>query len=311
MDPLSPSLQDVFNQVNDGIYFVDPDRNIRYWNQAAERITGFSAGQVVGQCCAANILMHVNDSGEHLCFGGCPLAHTLKDGQTRETQVYLHHASGYRVPVSVRVVPVRAEPAAPGEAGEITGAVEIFTENISLTTALARIEALQRAVLLDPLTGIGNRRMIQNRLEAVLVEWEKHHLPFGVLMVDIDHFKQVNDTHGHDIGDQALKMVTTSLTNGLRAYDYIGRWGGEEFLVLVGDVEEDGLRVIAERLRMLVERSIIFLDPANRQKDRSIAVTVSLGGALMRPGETLESLIKSADRNLYACKAAGRNRVII
>lgn len=311
MDPISPSLKDILEQISDGVYFVDPHRNILYWNQAAERITGYRSGQVVGQCCAANILMHVNNTGDQLCLRLCPLAHTLKDGQLRETQVYLHHADGHRVPVTVRVVPVRAEPAAPGEEGEITGAVEIFSENNSLTTALSRIETLQREVMLDPLTGIGNRRMIQSRLSAGLAEWEKHSQPFGVLMIDIDHFKQVNDTYGHDVGDRVLKMVTASLASGLRAYDYIGRWGGEEFLVLVANVDDAGLRGIAERLRMLVERSAIFLDHNDRRPERSVAVTVSLGGALMQPGETLDSLIKTADRNLYECKASGRNRVKI
>jgi diguanylate cyclase (GGDEF)-like protein len=255
--------------------------------------------------------MHVNDSGELLCFGGCPLAHSLKDGQTRESQVYLHHASGHRVPVAVRVVPIRAEADASGTAGEIIGAVEIFSENITLNSALARIEALQRIALLDPLTGIGNRRMILNRLDTVLEQWSKHNLTFGVLLIDIDHFKQVNDSYGHDIGDHVLKMVTSSLSYGLRSHDYIGRWGGEEFLAVVPEVSEPDLRAIAERLRMLVEQSIIFLDPSDRRKDRSVMVTVSLGGAVMKPGETLDSLIKCADRNMYACKEAGRNRVII
>lgn len=311
MDPLSPSFKAVLNQLNDGVYFVDPHRTILYWNPAAERITGYRSEQVIGQCCTANILMHVNSTGDLLCLGSCPLAHTLVDGQDRETQVYLHHADGHRVPVTVRVVPFRGEPASPGETGRILGAVEIFSENISLSTALSRIEALQREAMLDPLTGIGNRRMIQSRLSAGLLEWEKRNQPFGVLMVDIDHFKQVNDTFGHVIGDKVLKMVTASLSSGLRTYDYIGRWGGEEFLVLVANIDEVGLRGIAERLRMLVERSVIFLDHNNRRPDRSVAVTVSLGGALMQPGETLDSLIKTADRNLYECKSSGRNRVKI
>jgi diguanylate cyclase (GGDEF)-like protein/PAS domain S-box-containing protein len=311
MDPFPPSFKAVLEQLNDGVYFVDPHRTILYWNQAAERITGYRSEQVTGQCCASNILMHVNHDGELLCLGLCPLAHTLADCHDREAQVYLHHADGHRVPVTVRVVPFRAEPASPGEEGEVIGAVEIFSENNSLSTALSRIEALQREVMLDPLTGVGNRRMIQSRLTAGLLEWEKRSQPFGVLMADIDHFKQVNDTFGHAIGDKVLKMVTASLSSGLRTYDYIGRWGGEEFLVLVANVDEVGLRGIAERLRMLVERSVIFLDQNDRRPDRSVAVTVSLGGAIMRPGETLDSLIQTADRNLYECKASGRNRVKI
>ena len=312
MDLLSPTLKAILERLNDGVYFVDPQRNIQYWNAAAERITGYKAGQVVGEFCTANILMHVNDTGEQLCKGLCPLSHTLKDGLPREGQVYLHHADGHRVSVSVRVIPVRAASAAMEE-GQITGAVEIFSESTSLATALTRIKELQREVNLDALTGVGNRRMIESRLQAGLKEWENQNQPFGVLMIDIDYFKRVNDTYGHDTGDQVLKMVSASLSNGLRSYDYIGRWGGEEFLVLAAGVDEETLRTIAERLRMLVERSVIFLDHNNRQRDQSAAVrvTVSIGGALMQPGETLEGIIQNADRNLYACKAAGRNRVIV
>ncbi len=311
MDPLSPSLKAILDQVNDGVYFVDPDRNILYWNPAAERITGYRSPQVIGQFCASNILMHVNQNGESLCHGFCPLALTLKDGQPRITQVYLHHMDGHRVPVTVRVVPFYSGADSAHETPSITGAVEIFSENTSLATALSRIEDLQREAMLDPLTGIGNRRMIQSRLMTILDEWEKRNLPFGVLIVDIDHFKKVNDAYGHDTGDQVLKMVTGSLSSGLRSYDYIGRWGGAEFLALVADVDEERLRSIAERMRMLVECSVIYPDYNHRQASHSISVTVSLGGAIMKPGETLDTLIKSADRKLYECKANGRNRVII
>lgn len=307
MDPFPPAFKAILDQLNDGVYFVDPRRNILYWNPASERITGYRSAQVVGQCCASNILMHVDHQGTQLCSGMCPLAHTLKDGEVRESSVFLHHADGHRVPVTVRVIPYRAD----GEDGPITGAVEIFSENTSLATTQNRLRLLQREAMLDPLTGVGNRRMIQNRLTAREREWEKHAQPFGVLMVDIDHFKHINDTYGHDTGDRVLKMVTASLASGLRSYDSIGRWGGEEFLVLVANVDHDGLAVIAERLRMLVERSVIFFDHDDRRMQRSVAVTVSIGGAMVKPGAKLEELIHCADQNLYQAKGAGRNRVVI
>jgi diguanylate cyclase (GGDEF)-like protein/PAS domain S-box-containing protein len=306
MDPFPPSFKAILDQINDGVYFVDSKRNIVYWNAASERITGYRSAQVVGEFCATNILMHVDHNGVQLCKGQCPLAFTLMDGQVRESQVFLHHADGHRVPVTVRVIPYRAD----GETGPITGAVEIFNENTSLATAHTHLQALRREAMVDPLTGIGNRRMIQNHLSARYREWERQGHPFGILMVDIDHFKRINDTFGHDTGDRALIMVATSLASGLRSYDFIGRWGGEEFLVLVTNVDDDGLSAIAERIRMLVERSVIFLDHDDRRMERAVAVTVSIGGVMVKPGETMESLINTADRNLYEAKNAGRNRVV-
>lgn len=300
---LSPDLlQSILNGINDGVYFVDPRRRITYWNHAAERITGYPGERVIGQLCMANILMHVNQAGEQLCLGACPLAQTLKDGQPRTAEVFLHHAEGHRVPVSVRVAPIAAD-------GAITGAVEIFTENVTLASALARIEELQKIALLDDLTGIGNRRMVQLRLDLAMRDWELHSIPFGVLMIDIDHFKEVNDRFGHESGDRALKMVAHSLASGLRSYDFLGRWGGDEFLAVITNVTLPEMGVVAERMRMLVENSLIFLDEDNRSPQQAVKVTVSMGGALIQPGEGLEQVQERADAELYAGKGSGRNTV--
>jgi diguanylate cyclase (GGDEF)-like protein len=162
----------------------------------------------------------------------------------------------------------------------------------------------------DELTGIGSRRMLQMRLDLAWKEWRRRGLSFGVIMIDVDHFKKVNDRLGHEMGDRVLQMVANSLSGGLRAHDFVGRWGGEEFLALIGGEDgQQGLAGAAERLRMLVESSIIFLDPHDRQMEDSVRVTISLGAALVQPGDTLESLLARADRALYRGKAGGRNRV--
>jgi PAS domain S-box-containing protein len=89
----------ILGNIHEGVYFVDSERKITFWNKGAERITGYTEGEVVGHFCYDNILKHVNDEGLHLCLGGCPLHQTLSDGQGREALVYLHHKEGYRVPV--------------------------------------------------------------------------------------------------------------------------------------------------------------------------------------------------------------------
>jgi len=292
-------FRDLLDNLYDGVYFVDRDRKITYWNKGAERITGYSTEEVVGRCCSENILMHVDDAGRQLCLGGCPLAKTIEDEQEREAEIYLHHKMGHRVPVRVRVTPLR------DDAGKLIGGVEVFSDNSSNINAYQRIEALERVAFLDPLTGVGNRRYTEMILEGRLNEFHRYGWSFAVLYLDIDHFKQVNDTYGHDVGDQALKVVARTLLNNLRSFDFIGRWGGEEFFGIMVNVDESQLAQIANKFRFLVEHSTIPVGP------KMIHVTISIGATLARREDTLEKLVKRADDLLYQSKTKGRNRVTV
>lgn len=289
--------QKLLDNLYDGIYFVDRERRITYWNGAAERITGYSREHVLGRSCADNLLMHINDEGTMLCTTGCPLLGTINDGGLREAEVYLHHADGHRVPVLVRAAPIH------DAAGEIVGAVEVFSDNSAMLSARRRMAQLQETTMLDALTGIGNRRYVEMKGASCLTEFHHHGVPFGVLFLDIDHFKRVNDTYGHDVGDLVLKMVAKTLKNGLRATDFVGRWGGEEFVALALHVNATQLSLVGEKLRGLIAASRL----ATEQGD--VQPTISIGVTLARTGDTLEQLFKRADTLLYQSKTAGRNRV--
>lgn len=115
--------RDILDQMYDGVYLVDTSRSILYWNQGAERISGFRADEVLGKRCSDNILMHVTDDGTNLCLNGCPLAATMEDGQLRESEIYLHHKEGHRVPVLVRTAPLR------DAGGKTIGGAEVFSDN--------------------------------------------------------------------------------------------------------------------------------------------------------------------------------------
>jgi diguanylate cyclase (GGDEF)-like protein/PAS domain S-box-containing protein len=287
--------QAILENISDGVYFCDRDRRISYWSPGAERITGYSAEQVRGHSCADGILMHVDEEGNSLCHGGCPLASTLSDGQTREAQVYLHHREGHRVPVLVRTSPIF------GSDG-IEGAVEVFSDNSTLLAALKRVEELSVEMETDPLTGVGNRRSMELKLNACVTERRRLEASAGVLFADIDHFKNVNDTFGHETGDEVLKMVAETLKHNLRASDDLARWGGEEFLILLRRIDARELPAIGEKLRMLVANSYLDTDGVE------LRVTISLGGTLLRTSDTRQTLVARADRLLYKSKDAGRNR---
>lgn len=289
----------LLDNLYDGVYFVDRDRRITYWNKGAERFTGYATTEVLGTHCSDDILMHVDDKGTILCKGKCPLSETMSDGIERESEVYFHHKEGHRVPVSIRVTPVR------GSGGEIVGAVEIFSDNSSRVSALQRIEELQRLAMLDPLTELANRRYIEIILGVHLEELRRYGWPFGIIFIDIDHFKKINDTYGHELGDRILKMVSKTLSNGLRSVDFIGRWGGEEFIAIVVNIKKEQLVEAAERLRLLTEQSSITTGT------QTIQVTISAGAAVAEAGETMKTLLKRADRLMYKSKALGRNCVSI
>jgi diguanylate cyclase (GGDEF)-like protein/PAS domain S-box-containing protein len=288
--------QELLDNLYDGVYYVDRRRRITFWNKAAETITGYSRQEVLGRKCSQNLLRHVDDQGVALCLKACPLVQTIKDGKSRTASIYLHHKDGHRLPVSVRAAPLR------DDAGRILGAIEVFSDNSEKVASHQRLKELENLAYLDPLTGIGNHRYLQIFLEARFNELKRHGWSFGLIFADIDHFKAVNDNHGHQVGDLVLKMVATTLAKNCRSFDLVGRWGGEEFLCVLSHLNElRELQVIGERFRHLVANSFLTQD------DHRITVTISLGATLARPDDAIEGLIQRADRLLYQSKNAGRN----
>jgi len=292
--------REILDYLFEGIAIFDREKRITYWNKGAQRITGYTADEMRGKRCCEDLLMHVNEHGIKLCEASrCPAMRTLNDGSVEEEHVYLHHKEGHLIPVSARVLPIR------DSGGAVTGAVEVFNDNSLQVSARQKIEELQKIALIDSLTEMGNRRYAEITLRARFDELNRYGWRFGVLFIDVDHFKQVNDTYGHAFGDRVLRMVGRTLANSLRSFDVICRWGGEEFLGIIVNVNTRQMNTIAARLRALVEQAGI------QQDDRMFHATVSIGGALARPGDTMEALIHRADKQMYKCKLEGRNRFSI
>ena len=288
------------SSLDSGVYFVDRNRRIFFWNKAAEFLTGYSGERVIGSSCSENILRHISAEGVELCIQGCPLAGTIIDGRVRRTEVYMHHRNGQRLPVTVWAAPLT------DASGQTIGAIEMFTDQGDRGSLLRELEKLRHEALADPLTGLGNRRYLQIVMETRLESVEKGGEAFGLFMADIDHFKKVNDVHGHNIGDRVLTMVATTLGSAVRPLDAAVRWGGEEFILVCPKVPPKALGEIAERLRLLVEHCWLELEDTSL-----LRVTISLGATRARRGDTLENLVARADACLYRAKNSGRNRWVL
>ena len=170
---------------------------------------------------------------------------------------------------------------------------------------IAAQEKLQILASQDFLTGIHNRGAAMDTLNREISRASRNKNPLGILTADIDKFKNINDTHGHPAGDSVIKEVAARIQNTLREYDSVGRFGGEEFLVIVPEIQYEDLRSLGNRIRESIANSPI------QTLESELSVTMSFGGAILSNGKTLsdDELIAQADTALYAAKEGGRNRI--
>ncbi len=186
---------------------------------------------------------------------------------------------------------------------------QIHSENLHIVTfrdvheLTCAVEENSRLSHTDLLTNLANRRKALNRLEQELSLFARTLQPFSVVLCDIDHFKAINDTHGHSCGDFVLSKVAETLRNVCREMDCVARWGGEEFLVVLPSMKKQETMKFADRLRQVIEDLSCVWGAVN------LSVTMSLGCATNLDGWSVESLIHVADKALYQAKAEGRNRV--
>lgn len=183
-------------------------------------------------------------------------------------------------------------------------AQRLRASNFKMTAAMRLREKLERDAMVDGLTNVFNRRWLDQRLPRFVKRFHFDALPLSVLMIDVDHFKRFNDTYGHLAGDQVLVTVARALAEYIRPTDYVVRYGGEEFVVILPATDQPGAIVTADRLRVrIAEERAPFTEQALP------SVTISAGAATLREGEEAASLLQRADRALYRAKNTGRNRV--
>jgi len=287
---------EIIENMREGAYFTDMDRRIVFWNGAAEKITGYSKEEILGKKCQSTLLNHIDCDGNLVCVSGCPLHQSLTDGQQRKHDVFVRHKEGHRIAVSVNTFPVIKNES-------IVGAIEIFTPSSLVIYDDELILQLANSATNDKLTGVPNRRRIENFLDLRLREMAMYKYKVCVVFLDIDNFRIFNNTYGHDAGDAVLKTVSNEITRMTRNTDLFGRWGGEEFVGIYTIKDDSDALLIGEKIRALVESTQV------KHEELSLSVTVSIGAAVAHDGDTIDSVVKRADALMYQSKQNGRNRV--
>lgn len=273
-----------------GIYLIDPRGRIISWNKGAEQLTKIASDTIVGQPYAALFTgeareQHVPDQllghAKYKAHIGDEQDRRRADGKTfraRFTLDVVHDANG-----------------------EHTGFVEVIHD---VTRARQREQDLVQLATRDNLTGLANRGYFTEQANSELARAARYHDPVSIVMVDIDHFKQVNDTYGHDVGDLALRYVADVLLRSVRKIDIVGRLGGEEFALVLPRAALQPATEMCERMRLAICAQPVP-HPAAPFK-----LTASMGVASRsEDDESLDELLKFADNALYVAKRGGRNRV--
>jgi diguanylate cyclase (GGDEF)-like protein len=279
---------------------------------------GREAGDVIGRMRLQDFLT----PGGRIYHQTHQLPLLLMHGSAREIALDLVGADGRRRPVLI--TSLLGEPGADGDQPVIRATVFEATERRAYERELQRARdreraareraeraqaeladrnsQLERLAYTDPLTGVGNRRALESSLADALEVSRERGRPLGVVLVDIDHFKAINDTYGHEAGDLVLSVAAQRMRGAVRRDDIVGRWGGDEFLVVAPGAGADATAAMAERVR-----AAMATDPVTFQR-RSVSFTVSVGWT-MGAGEELDALIGRADRAMYRAKQGARDRV--
>lgn len=286
--------QVAINHLPDGIYLADRDRNVLVWNDAAEKITGYSLEELVGEGCGINILDYIDKTGTPLTGYNCPVAATLRDGRQRINELFLRHKRGYRVPVLTKTTPIY-------EADEIVAAMGVFTDNSVHVQQNDLVSSLSKLVMTDQLTGLSNKRHTETLLESKLEAFQLYGESFGVLFINLDDFAECNKQFGYEVGNRMLIALADNFRATTRDSDFIGRWAGEEFLGIFTTSSHEHLRSVTEKIRRLIENTYMEC------LGNTISITASIGATMASSDDSAKELVERAVSLMHVSKISGKN----
>lgn len=284
--------------LNEGVMVIDAQGAVLACNDSAEQILATSRDDLMQRNAFQSRSAVIREDNTPLPPEDWPIAVALKTGQPVRNIIL-----GICLPSSeLRWLSVNATPIAHSSQEAMPHTIVVSFHDVTEQKVLTR--ELENQAQTDFLTGACNRRQLFALAERELQRAQRYKSPFAVLLLDIDHFKRINDHYGHLVGDSVLQHLVEMLKQQLRDVDIIGRLGGEEFLVLLPETSEAPALEIAERLRQEIAAGEVLLDSGEQ-----VRFTVSIGITAMRGGDNLNAIIRRADGALYRAKAQGRNQV--
>lgn len=287
---------ELLEQLFEPAYIVDSQRNVLFWNESAEHMTGYKASAVVGKKCNDNIMMHLNEHGEKLCLTECPLAKAINDGKKIETVFYLHHKAGHFIPVDAKFIPIS------NETGMVIGAIEIFVKK-GLANELSKpsiIKELIKVAYLDSVTNLPNKEYMENKIKKLLSKSAENpsETTLGILVIEIQNLQNFNTLGGIAAGNSLLNVVAKTLLSNLEQEDgsYVCRWYGGSFVVLLNSNRTSTILNWANKLKTLLEKSNVL----GYEEE---TIKVAIGIIATQPEEPVSQVLKRLEEQLQISKS--------
>ena len=287
----------LIDNMHDGVLFVDSQSTIQLWNTGIERLTGVSAAAAGGRTFLPSLMDMRNGRDQLVANDECPVAHAITTGVQWIGRVNILGRQGRYVAVDLHAIPVR------GNDGAVHGATVLLHDASSETSLEEKCQALHAQVAKDPMTQVANRAEFDRMLNNFVAAHQESNLPCSLIMCDIDHFKAINDSHGHQAGDEAIITFASLLKSMCRSGDLVARYGGEEFAILCADCTNAAAARKADDIR----RS---LSEVKHSCLGNNSITASFGVTELQIGDTPETMLRRADRALLQAKDQGRNQVV-
>ncbi|MGD9644726.1 MAG: diguanylate cyclase [Pirellulales bacterium] len=287
----------LFEFLRDAVIFVDSQLQIAFWSPSAVRMTGLSAQQAQQLRWRPSLLDLRDGRGTRLREDDCPVRYVLATGKPWQRRLLVRGPAGRRLTVDVQVVHVV------GPSGDLQGATIILRDLSPEVQLRDHCQTLQRQVTTDALTGVANRAEFDRAHEQSVEQQQQTGSRYSLILCDIDHFKSINDNHGHPAGDEVLRRFARLLESQCRESDLVARYGGEEFAIVCPDCALSAARSRAENIRQLVARTEHTVLGGR-------AITASFGVTSLIDGESAAQMLERADRALYDAKRGGRNCVV-
>ena len=289
----------VLESMQTGLYMVDCDQRIRFWNEGAEKITGYFRQDVVGHFCRDFFPPQREDGKNGMCEIGGALATVLRDGRPSIAEVTLRHKAGHQVIVRIRAVPIR------DAAGLVIGAAESIDADPWAFEADRRHRKLSSYGCLDEATGVLSDSFIHTHLRESLTTFVEHNIPFSILCVQFDSLGRFRRTYGGNALSAALRVVAQTVQANLRPTDFVGHSGENSFLAILTECNAFELSRATERVKNTVNSTNI------RWWGDELPLDVTFGGTSVEVGDDEKSIIARAEKVLAESVAAGGNCVAI
>jgi diguanylate cyclase (GGDEF)-like protein/PAS domain S-box-containing protein len=289
----------VLENLETGVYIVDRNRRVLFWNEGAEQVTGFLRQDVVGRFLREHLLA-VGETVKDLDSDpNDPINRAFRDGKPTVMDVSILHKNGYRIPIVLHTSPIR------DGRGAVVGVSESFERNRSASDNTRRQAMYADFGCLDAVTGLAAHSFIETQLRENLITFAEHNIPFGILLIQIDHLDQFRATRGPGVVPTILRVVAQSLENSLRPTDLIGCCGENQFLGILMECRESEVARVGERVRKMISLAEI------EWWGDKFSVTSPLGAAGCRAEDTVELLVERAEASLQESIQKGGNCVVV